>query len=73
MARVRDRFRARARARARVSVRARVRARVSVEVELLEAPVDVPLVGLDADGRHGGPPLLEAHLSRDGVRVRDWG
>jgi len=44
-------------------VRVRVRVRVRVQVELLEAPVDVPLVGLDADRRHGCPPLLETHLA----------
>jgi len=47
----------------RVRVRIRVRVRLRVQVELLEAPVDVPLVGLDADRRHGGPPLLETHLA----------
>ena len=44
-------------------MRIRVRVRLRVQVELLEAPVDVPLVGLDADRRHGGPPLLETHLA----------
>ena len=44
-------------------MRVRARGRVSVQVELLEAPVDVPLVGLDADRRHCGPPLLETHLA----------